>query len=149
MDTFETHPVKDEHKHITCAKYPDLFDYHLGISGEGPHAYNWQDKPHRLVYDLTRIAAEHRDTIQQQAERIRELEAREIALKDSKRLQERDSSDRINTLTQQLAEVVEYATKLRAALGDIQNFYHKPVEVWQWSGDALKLPLPDVMQEIK
>ena len=26
--------------------------YRFAISGEGPEAYNWEDKPHRLVYDL-------------------------------------------------------------------------------------------------
>lgn len=27
-------------------------DYRLAPSGEGPHAATWEDKPHRLVYDL-------------------------------------------------------------------------------------------------
>lgn len=27
-------------------------DYRLAPSGEGPLAYTWDDKPHRLVYDL-------------------------------------------------------------------------------------------------
>lgn len=26
----------------------------MAISGEGPRAYDWQDKPHRIVYDLCR-----------------------------------------------------------------------------------------------
>jgi hypothetical protein len=30
------------------------FDYRRAISGEGPHAADWDDKPHRLVYDLCR-----------------------------------------------------------------------------------------------
>lgn len=29
-------------------------DYHIAPSGEGPKAFEWQDKPHRLVYDLCR-----------------------------------------------------------------------------------------------
>ena len=45
--------VSAEHEHIACASWPDLFEYHLGVSGEGKHAFNWSDKPHRLVYDLT------------------------------------------------------------------------------------------------
>jgi len=31
-------------------------EYRLGVAGEGPHASTWADKPHRLVYDLVRIA---------------------------------------------------------------------------------------------
>ena len=30
----------------------DTQEYHLAPSGEGPHAATWEDKPHRLVYDL-------------------------------------------------------------------------------------------------
>jgi hypothetical protein len=29
-----------------------LDDYWSAPSGEGPHAYTWSDKPHRLLYDL-------------------------------------------------------------------------------------------------
>lgn len=28
------------------------FDARMAIAGEGPHAYEWTDKPHRLVYRL-------------------------------------------------------------------------------------------------
>ena len=31
-------------------------EYRQGVAGEGPHANTWADKPHRLVYDLVRIA---------------------------------------------------------------------------------------------
>lgn len=55
--------VAPEHSHIPCAKYPDLFEYHLAISGEGDHAYTWSDKPHRLVYNLTSEASDLRDRI--------------------------------------------------------------------------------------
>jgi hypothetical protein len=27
-------------------------DYRNALSGEGPQAYDWSDKPHRLIYDL-------------------------------------------------------------------------------------------------
>ena len=27
-----------------------------GVSGKGPKAYDWSDKPHRLVYDACRLA---------------------------------------------------------------------------------------------
>ena len=26
----------------------------LGVSGNGPRAYDWEDKPHRLLYDACR-----------------------------------------------------------------------------------------------
>lgn len=29
-------------------------DYRIAPGGEGPQAYQWKDKPHRLVYDLCR-----------------------------------------------------------------------------------------------
>ena len=51
-----------EHEGIDAYAYADLWDYHLGVAGEGPHAYNWSDKPHRLVYDLTRMCALERRT---------------------------------------------------------------------------------------
>jgi hypothetical protein len=44
-----------------AAKYPDLRAFHEGVGGVGPHAFTWKDKPHRLVYDLTRMVAELRD----------------------------------------------------------------------------------------
>ena len=42
-----------------AAGIPDLptqltFEVRLAISGEGPRAYDWSDKPHRIVYDLCR-----------------------------------------------------------------------------------------------
>ena len=38
---------------------PDLptqltFEARMAISGSGPRAYDWSDKPHRIVYDLCR-----------------------------------------------------------------------------------------------
>ena len=30
------------------------FEARLAIGGEGPRAYDWSDKPHRLVFDLCR-----------------------------------------------------------------------------------------------
>lgn len=30
----------------------DLVDYIEAMSGNGPLAYDWEDKPHRLVFDL-------------------------------------------------------------------------------------------------
>lgn len=48
-----TAPI-DPNGEILAAKYPVLYEYHLGVAGRGKHAFNWDDKPHRLVYDLTR-----------------------------------------------------------------------------------------------
>lgn len=30
------------------------FIYRSAMNGEGPKAYDWSDKPHRLIYDLCR-----------------------------------------------------------------------------------------------
>jgi len=44
------------------------YELRMGVAGEGARAYDWKDKPHRLVYDACR-------EIEHQADRIRELEA--------------------------------------------------------------------------
>lgn len=55
-EVVETNPnPRDEVK-------PTLEDYLIAPDGEGPLAYEWSDKPHRLIYDLV--------------ERCRKLEAR-------------------------------------------------------------------------
>ena len=46
-----------------AAKYPDPRAYYSGVGGKGPHAFNWTDKPHRLVYDLTLMVATLRDEL--------------------------------------------------------------------------------------
>lgn len=36
-------------------KYPPTdftLPFRQAVSGEGPRAYDWEDKPHRLIYDL-------------------------------------------------------------------------------------------------
>jgi hypothetical protein len=33
-------------------KHPATKDYIDAISGNGPRALDWEDKPHRLIYDL-------------------------------------------------------------------------------------------------
>ena len=60
---WDTQEVPEGMNHIRCAKYPDLLEYHYGVGGKGEHAYSWEDKPHRLVYDLTGMATEYRDEI--------------------------------------------------------------------------------------
>lgn len=49
----------DGHKLKVDADIPHLptqltYDCRNAISGHGPFAYTWEDKPHRLVYDLCR-----------------------------------------------------------------------------------------------
>ena len=53
LDTPESHKLKAD------AGIPHLptqltYDCRNAISGNGPLAYTWEDKPHRLVYDLCR-----------------------------------------------------------------------------------------------
>lgn len=49
-----------ENAAIPAAHWSDLWEYHLAMGGEGEHALNWADKPHRLVYDLTKMVADLR-----------------------------------------------------------------------------------------
>jgi len=42
-----------------AAGIPDLptqltYECRMAVSGKGPRAYDWEDKPHRLIYDLCR-----------------------------------------------------------------------------------------------
>jgi len=43
------------------------YECRMAISGEGERAFDWRDKPHRLVYDLSR-------QVEADADRIEELE---------------------------------------------------------------------------
>ena len=40
----------------------DLQDYRCAPSGQGPFAAGWEDKPHRLIYDLCGIVHAERET---------------------------------------------------------------------------------------
>ena len=31
---------------------PFTYDFRMAVSGVGPRAFDWSDKPHRFVYDL-------------------------------------------------------------------------------------------------
>jgi hypothetical protein len=62
---WETQEVSKENEHIRAAKYPDLMTYHEALAGKGPLAYMWQDKPHRLIFDLTGLIAQMRDELSQ------------------------------------------------------------------------------------
>ncbi len=57
-------------------------DYRVAPGGDGPHAATWNDKPHRLIYDLCseierlRLTANYTGEVEQLVEalfRIREL----------------------------------------------------------------------------
>ena len=45
----------------------------IAITGEGNRAYDWSDKPHRLVYDLSRQVEADADRIKQLEESNKEL----------------------------------------------------------------------------
>ena len=66
------------------------FEARLAINGEGPRAYDWSDKPHRIVYDLCREIEKNA------AERDR-LRG---ALRDGRRLLAIARDDRIRLLIQ-------------------------------------------------
>ena len=46
------HPEMRDLERITVFGDHTLADYKLAASGTGPLAYDWKDKPHRLLYDL-------------------------------------------------------------------------------------------------
>lgn len=37
-----------------------LKDFYDAVSREGPRAFDWEDKPHRLIYDLIRMVKRER-----------------------------------------------------------------------------------------
>ncbi len=43
------------------ADHPDLLEFMDAIDGEGDRAYDWNDKPHRLVYDLVKLVVAERE----------------------------------------------------------------------------------------
>ena len=58
MTYFKNNPTEEDFKdlQLSCGTKhqatPMTYVFRLAISDEGPQAYNWSDKPHRLVYDL-------------------------------------------------------------------------------------------------
>ena len=46
----------------------------LGVSGTGPRAYDWSDKPHRLLYDACREVERQSVLIADQERRIEALQ---------------------------------------------------------------------------
>lgn len=60
------------------ARTPDLptdltYECRIAITGEGKRGFEWQDKPHRLVYDLCRQVEADADRIEQLAATCEEL----------------------------------------------------------------------------
>lgn len=101
--------------------------------------------------DVIREAA---DTIQQQAERIKELEAARIAYASEFPLNADGEPDvgsvhaNIRELKQQLAEVVEYARAKDVALMECAkvNSLDRPMHCQTIVNDAMALPLPKAMR---
>lgn len=48
VNAFEGHDISE--------RGTTLYDYWMAPSGEGELAYEWEDKPHRLLYDLISYA---------------------------------------------------------------------------------------------
>lgn len=110
--------------------------------GEGPVQYGFDKHP---------LIGEAADTIQQQAERIRDLEA-----DLSRAINQRNMWDRANSeARQQLSEVVEYATKLRSALPEahqvidrlwVSHHANRADSALKAIRECRELPLPKAMQ---
>jgi hypothetical protein len=64
-------------KDAGIANIPTQTTYHLrmGASGQGPRAYDWTDKPHRLLYDACAEIEEQDQTIIALTERIAVFES--------------------------------------------------------------------------
>ena len=90
------------------------YDCRTAIGGNGPLAYTWQDKPHRLVYDLCReieriaagVAPDQATALQA---RIAELEA---ALQDAARV--------LHKAGEQFSEYAKKHAAYRTAVGDLK-----------------------------
>lgn len=52
-------------QHDGSAYDPDIEAYRFAPSGMGCHASTWDDKPHRIVYELCRLAQNERDRANQ------------------------------------------------------------------------------------
>jgi hypothetical protein len=90
----------DSHKLKADAGLPHLptqltYECRLAISGQGPLAYTWKDKPHRLVYTLcreieriaaltpaevkARVAQARRDALEEAVSRVKAYSQNETA----------------------------------------------------------------------
>jgi hypothetical protein len=81
------------------------YECRMAISGEGERAYEWRDKPHRLVYDLSR-------QVEADAVRIEELlEEREQVIKASNYMF-CVMSDSLNTAHGKIAKAVDIIKRI-------------------------------------
>ena len=74
------------------------YECRMAVSGEGPRAFDWSDKPHRLVYDLSR-----------EVERLTETNAALMAERTSLIETKREQIERLTAeLTSALAKLAQY-----------------------------------------
>lgn len=94
------------------------YECRIAIAGEGERGWEWQDKPHRLVYDLCR-------QVEADADRIEEL------VKERKFIL--DERDRTFALILARAEVSE--AKLAKAVEALETL--RPVWAQGWSNESM------------
>ena len=74
------------------------YECRMAVSGEGPRAFDWSDKPHRLVYDLSR-----------EVERLTETNAALMAERTSLIETKREQIERLTAEpTSALAKLAQY-----------------------------------------
>ena len=89
---------------------PFTHDLRIAVSGEGPRAYEWQDKPHRLLYDACTAI----EKLEADNARLRE------ALREVTRLLSYASQDAVNEATAQANKNMAWR-KARAALQETSH----------------------------
>lgn len=84
----------------------------IAIAGEGERGWEWQDKPHRLVYDLCRQVEADADRIEELIEENKELTLQLLAVHG----QAADALDKAVVAEAKLAKAVEA----------LQDIFEKP-----------------------
>jgi len=77
------------------------YECRMAISGDGPRAYDWKDKPHRLVYDLSRC-------VESQATEIDRLRAELAKVEGERAADQADRMVKISALIANLTRVQEH-----------------------------------------
>lgn len=69
------------HADQAAMRWPDLYDFWIAPVNRGPRAADWENKPHRLVYELICLVGEARANAERLAtERLKfELALRQIS----------------------------------------------------------------------